>query len=132
MPQECLILTMKTNQKYFPLLDAHGKLHQPLPDRVSNIATARSAARSIGGNERVVRPRLADAQVLLRPGPQEAARDRACRGSRKVVYHNKLGTQGERIERVRAHRAARSRAQLGADALARRPTAPRCWPRPTC
>ena len=63
VPQECLILTMKANQKYFPLLDAAGKLtHQFLV--VSNI-TPDDASAVIGGNERVVRPRLADAKFFF-------------------------------------------------------------------
>jgi glycyl-tRNA synthetase beta chain len=63
VPQECLILTMKANQKYFPLLDAQGKLtHQFLI--VSNIAP-RMPAPSSSGNERVVRPRLADAKFFF-------------------------------------------------------------------
>ena len=63
VPQECLILTMKANQKYFPLLDAQGKLtHQFLI--VSNIAP-HDASAVIQGNERVVRPRLADAKFFF-------------------------------------------------------------------
>jgi hypothetical protein len=63
VPQECLILTMKANQKYFPLLDATGKLtHQFLV--VSNI-TPDDASAVVGGNERVVRPRLADAKFFF-------------------------------------------------------------------
>jgi glycyl-tRNA synthetase beta chain len=98
VPQECLILTMKANQKYFPLLDAAGKLtHQFLV--VSNI-TPDDASAVIGGNERVVRPRLADAKFFF---DQDRKRTLASRvdGLAKVVYHNKLGTQGERTERVR-------------------------------
>ena len=116
VPQECLILTMKANQKYFPLLDAAGKLtHQFLI--VSNIRPA-DASRVIEGNERVVRPRLADAKFFF---DQDRKRPLASRvaGLAKVVYHNKLGTQGERVERVRS--LARTIAQqLGDDALAQR------------
>ncbi len=103
VPQECLILTMKANQKYFPLLDAQGKLtHRFLV--VSNIQPADPSA-VIGGNERVVRPRLADAKFFF---DQDRKRTLASRvaGLDKVVYHNKLGTQGERTERVRAIAAA--------------------------
>ena len=116
VPPECLILTMKANQKYFPLLDAAGKLtHQFLI--VSNIRPA-DASRVIEGNERVVRPRLADAKFFF---DQDRKRPLASRvaGLAKVVYHNKLGTQGERVERVRS--LARTIAQqLGDDALAQR------------
>ena len=63
VPQECLILTMKANQKYFPLLDAAGKLTNKFLV-VSNISPA-DASAVIGGNERVVRPRLADAKFFF-------------------------------------------------------------------
>src|SRR5450830_1872652 len=99
VPQECLILTMKANQKYFPLLDAAGKLtHQFLV--VSNISPA-DASAVIGGNERVVRPRLADAKFFFDQDRKKTLASRV-EGLGKVVYHNKLGTQGERVERVRA------------------------------
>lgn len=99
VPQECLILTMKANQKYFPLLDANGKLtHQFLI--VSNISPADPSA-VIGGNERVVRPRLADAKFFFDQDRKKTLESRV-EGLGKVVYHNKLGTQGERVERVRA------------------------------
>ena len=99
VPQECLILTMKANQKYFPLVDAAGRLtHRFLI--VSNIRPA-DPSRVIGGNERVVRPRLADAKFFF---DQDRKRTLASRvpGLSKVVYHGKLGTQGERVDRVRA------------------------------
>jgi len=99
VPQECLILTMKANQKYFPLLDTEGKLtHQFLV--VSNISPADPSA-IIGGNERVVRPRLADAKFFFDQDRKKTLESRVA-GLAKVVYHNKLGTQGERSERVRA------------------------------
>lgn len=99
VPQECLILTMKANQKYFPLLDANGKLtHQFLV--VSNISP-QDASAVTGGNERVVRPRLADAKFFFDQDRKKTLESRV-EGLGKVVYHNKLGTQGERVERVRA------------------------------
>ena len=99
VPQECLILTMKANQKYFPLLDASGKLtHKFLV--VSNI-TPDDASAVIGGNERVVRPRLADAKFFYDQDRKKTLASRV-EGLAKVVYHNKLGTQGERTDRVRA------------------------------
>ena len=105
VPQECLILTMKANQKYFPLLDAAGKLTNKFLV-VSNIRPA-DASRVIGGNERVVRPRLADAKFFF---DQDRKKTLASRidGLAKVVYHAKLGTMGERVERVR-----RIAAQIG-------------------
>ncbi len=99
VPQECLILTMKANQKYFPLLDAAGKLTNKFLV-VSNI-NPKDASFVIGGNERVVRPRLADAKFFF---DQDRKKTLASRVDSlgKVVYHNKLGTQGERVERVRS------------------------------
>jgi glycyl-tRNA synthetase beta chain len=116
VPQECLILTMKANQKYFPLLDQQGKLTNKFLV-VSNIRPA-DASAVIGGNERVVRPRLADAKFFFDQDRKKTLASRVA-GLAKVVYHNKLGTQGERIERVRAI-AKVIGAQLGSDALASR------------
>jgi glycyl-tRNA synthetase beta chain len=97
VPQECLILTMKANQKYFPLLDAQGKLTRHFLV-VSNITPA-DASAVIGGNERVVRPRLADAKFFFDQDRKKTLQSRV-QGLAKVVYHNKLGTQGERTARV--------------------------------
>ena len=99
VPQECLILTMKANQKYFPLLDAEGKLTNQFLV-VSNISP-KDASAVIEGNERVVRPRLADAKFFFDQDRKKSLADRVPQLA-KVVYHNKLGTQGERTERVRA------------------------------
>ena len=109
VPQECLILTMKANQKYFPLLDAGGKLTNKFLV-VSNI-NPEDASFVIGGNERVVRPRLADAKFFFDQDRKKTLASRVD-GLGKVVYHNKLGTQGERVERVRAIAKAIA-AQLG-------------------
>jgi glycyl-tRNA synthetase beta chain len=97
VPQECLILTMKANQKYFPLLDAQNKLTNQFLV-VSNIAPT-DASKVIGGNERVVRPRLADAKFFFDQDRKKKLADRLPQLA-KVVYHNKLGSQGERNERV--------------------------------
>jgi len=99
VPQECLILTMKANQKYFPLLDAAGTLTNKFLV-VSNI-NPEDASFVIGGNERVVRPRLADAKFFFDQDRKKTLASRVD-SLAKVVYHNKLGTQGERVERVRA------------------------------
>ncbi len=114
VPQECLILTMKANQKYFPLLDRQGKLTNRFLV-VSNISPADPSA-VIGGNERVVRPRLADAKFFFDQDRKKTLESRV-EGLGKVVYHNKLGTQGERMERVRAIARAIGQ-QLGGDVLA--------------
>jgi glycyl-tRNA synthetase beta chain len=97
VPQECLILTMKANQKYFPLLDEAGRLTNKFLV-VSNIQPA-DASAVIGGNERVVRPRLADAKFFYDQDRKKSLASRV-EALSKVVYHNKLGTQGARVERV--------------------------------
>ena len=99
VPAECLILTMKANQKYFPLLDVNDKLTNKFLI-VSNISPDDSSA-VIGGNERVVRPRLADAKFFFDQDRKKTLESRL-EGLNKVVYHNKLGSQGGRTERVRA------------------------------
>ena len=114
VPQECLILTMKANQKYFPLLDAAGKLTNKFLV-VSNISPADPSA-VIGGNERVVRPRLADAKFFFDQDRKKTLESRVLNLA-KVVYHNKLGTQGERVQRVCAIAKAIG-LQLGGEALA--------------
>lgn len=113
VPQECLILTMRQNQKYFPLFDAGGKL-QPKFLIVSNMQVA-DPRHIIGGNQRVVRPRLEDARFFYNQDRRQRLEERVPLLD-KVVYHNKLGTQHKRMERVRllAGRIARV---LGADPL---------------
>jgi glycyl-tRNA synthetase beta chain len=114
VPQECLILTMKANQKYFPLLDASSRLTNRFLV-VSNISPD-DASAVIGGNERVVRPRLADAKFFFDQDRKKSLASRV-ESLGKVVYHNKLGTQGERVERVM--RIARGIAEkIGDTALA--------------
>jgi glycyl-tRNA synthetase beta chain len=114
VPPECLILTMKANQKYFPLLDDQGRLtHRFLV--VSNIRPA-DASRVVQGNERVVKPRLADAKFFFDQDRKRSLESRIPQLAR-VVYHGKLGSQGERVERVRAIARAIG-LQLGGQALA--------------
>jgi glycyl-tRNA synthetase beta chain len=114
VPQECLILTMKANQKYFPLLDSAGKLTNKFMV-VSNITPA-DPSLVIGGNERVVRPRLADAKFFFDQDRKKTLASRV-EGLSKVVYHNKLGTQLQRTERVREIARAIGR-QVGGPSLA--------------
>jgi glycyl-tRNA synthetase beta chain len=99
VPQECLILTMQTNQKYFALTDANGKLRSRFLI-VSNIETSTPAA-IIDGNERVVRPRLSDAKFFFEQDKKKTLESRLPLLD-KIVYHNKLGTQAARGERVAA------------------------------
>lgn len=117
VPQECLILTMQTNQKYFALTDETGKLRSRFLI-VSNIATE-TPGEIIEGNERVVRPRLADAKFFFEQDKKKPLADRVPPLA-NVVYHNKLGSQLERVQRLEA--LARGVAPLvGADpALAAR------------
>ena len=117
VPQECLILTMQTNQKYFALTDANGKLRSRFLI-VSNIATDDPSA-IVGGNERVVRPRLSDAKFFFEQDKKKTLESRLPLLA-NVVYHNKLGTQAERTQRVTRLAGAISK-RLGYDvALAER------------
>ncbi len=113
VPQECLILTMRANQKYFPLFDASGKLTNRFLI-VSNMRVE-DAQHIIEGNQRVVRPRLADARFFFETDKKTRLADRIAQLG-GVVYHNKLGSQLERIGRVRKLAAAIA-ALTGADAL---------------
>ena len=113
VPQECLILTMRANQKYFPLFDASGKLTNRFLI-VSNMRVE-DAQHIIEGNQRVVRPRLADARFFFETDKKTRLADRIAQLG-GVVYHNKLGSQLERIGRVRKLAAAIA-TLTGADAL---------------
>lgn len=99
VPQECLILTMQTNQKYFAMTDASGALVNEFL-LVSNILTD-APEHIVEGNARVVRPRLADAQFFFEQDKKKSLDDMVAK-LQNAVYHNKLGTQYERIARVQA------------------------------
>ncbi|MFM0607131.1 glycine--tRNA ligase subunit beta [Paraburkholderia sediminicola] len=117
VPQECLILTMQTNQKYFALTDANGKLRSRFLI-VSNIETA-TPGDIVEGNERVVRPRLADAKFFFEQDKKKPLADRVPLLA-NVVYHNRLGSALQRVERVEALAGAIA-GLIGADvALAKR------------
>jgi len=113
VPQECLILTMRQNQKYFPLFDPAGKL---LPKFliVSNMKLA-DPRPIVGGNERVVRPRLEDARFFYHQDRKVRLEARVPQLAR-VVYHNQLGSQLERVERIQLLAGSIARA-LKADAV---------------
>ncbi|VVD72494.1 Glycine--tRNA ligase beta subunit [Pandoraea eparura] len=101
VPQECLILTMQTNQKYFALTDKPLAEGGRLTNRfliVSNIATD-APEQIVTGNERVVRPRLADAKFFFEQDKKKPLADRVPQLA-NVVYHNKLGSQFERTQRL--------------------------------
>lgn len=99
VPQECLILTMQTNQKYFALTDDQGRLRSRFLI-ASNIAT-QTPNEIVEGNERVVRPRLADAKFFFEQDKKKPLADRVPLLA-NVVYHNKLGSQLQRVERLEA------------------------------
>jgi glycyl-tRNA synthetase beta chain len=114
VPQECLILTMQQNQKYFALADASGKL-LPRFLLVSNLPTDEPVA-IVSGNERVLRARLADARFFFDQDRKVRLADRLPKLA-SIVYHNKLGTQADRVARIRALAADIARA-IGADVAA--------------
>ncbi|WP_373322461.1 glycine--tRNA ligase subunit beta [Vogesella indigofera] len=111
VPQECLILTMQQNQKYFPLLDAQGKLMNRFL-LVSNLETD-DPRFIIGGNERVLRARLSDAKFFYEQDQKHRLDSRLPR-LEHVVYHNKIGNQLERVTRLSSIAAAIA-GKLGAD-----------------
>src|SRR6266480_2159218 len=113
VPQECLILTMRQNQKYFPLFSPDGKL---LPKFliVSNMRVDDPRV-IVGGNERVVRPRLEDSRFFFNQDRKTRLESRVPLLA-KVVFHNKLGSQLERVERIQLLAGTIAR-DLGADAM---------------
>jgi len=125
VPQECLILTMKANQKYFPLLDAAGKLtHQFLV--VSNI-TPEDASAVIQGNERVVRPRLADAKFFFDQDRKKTLESRVEGLSTTTSWARKASAW-----RGCAPSPKRSVSSSAGTCWPSRPSRPRAWPRPIC
>ncbi|MDH4095011.1 MAG: glycine--tRNA ligase subunit beta [Betaproteobacteria bacterium] len=111
IPQECLALTMRQNQKYFPLYDARGALLARFLI-VSNMAVA-DPRHIIGGNERVVRPRLQDARFFYDQDRRSRLEERVPQLAR-VVFHHKLGSQLDRVQRMKILAGIVARA-LGAD-----------------
>ncbi len=97
VPQECLILTMRANQKYFPLFDADGRLLNRFLI-VSNMRVA-DPVHIVTGNQRVVRPRLADARFFYEQDRKHSLESRLSKLA-KVVYHNQIGNQLERVVRL--------------------------------
>jgi glycyl-tRNA synthetase beta chain len=117
VPQECLILTMRQNQKYFPLFDAAGKL-QPRFLIVSNMKVA-DPKHIVGGNQRVVRPRLEDARFFFDQDRRQRLEERVPQLA-KVTYHNKLGSQLERVQRIKLLAGKIARVLKGDPLLAER------------
>ena len=98
VPQECLMLTMRQNQKYFPIL---GSDRKTLTNRflvVSNMQVA-DARHIIRGNERVLRARLADAKFFY-DQDRKVRLEARVPGLANVVFHAKLGSQLDRVERI--------------------------------
>ena len=113
VPQECLILTMKANQKYFPLLDAGGKLLNRFLV-VSNMKVE-DPHNIVSGNERVVRARLSDARFFFEQDKKAPLASRITK-MEAVVYHNRLGSQMDRVMRIQ-RLATDIAARLGADVM---------------
>ena len=113
VPQECLVLSMKQHQRYFPLRDENGKL---LPKFliVGNLAV-KNPQPIVHGNERVLRARLADAKFFYDQDRRTRLEARVPKLA-AVVHHNKLGNQLERVERVQLLAGNIAR-ELGADAM---------------
>lgn len=114
VPAEPLISTMKDNQKYFPLLDNNGKLQNKFIF-VANIAS-KDPQQIISGNEKVVRPRLSDAQFFFNTDRKQKLADRLD-SLKTVLFQQQLGTLAEKSERI-AKVAAFVAAKIGADAAA--------------
>lgn len=116
IPQEVLITSMREHQRYFPVLDAAGKL---LPHFVTvrngNDVSLDVVAR---GNEKVLRARLSDARFFYDEDQKLAIADANAR-LEKIVFHEKLGTIGDKVRRIRAL-ADRLSALVAADEETRR------------
>jgi glycyl-tRNA synthetase beta chain len=117
VPQECLILTMRQNQKYFPLFDAAGKL-LPRFLIVSNMQLA-DPRHVVGGNERVVRPRLEDARFFYDQDRKQRLEERVPQLAR-VVFHHKLGSQADRMQGTKLLAGMVARRLVAADEPAER------------
>jgi len=117
VPQEALIATMQSNQKYFPVVDGDGRL-MPHFITIANVATAHPEIVQ-AGNERVIRPRFADAMFFWEQDGKQRLEDRV-ESLKSVVFQNKLGTLHDKSERVAALAQAIA-GNIGADpSLARR------------
>ena len=97
VPKECLIISMRQHQKYFPLQDIAGNI-VPRFLFVSNIAVA-NPEQIVQGNERVLRARLSDAKFFFDQDRKVRLDQRVARLD-QVVYHNRLGSQLDRVKRI--------------------------------
>src|SRR5471032_1121133 len=112
VPQEALITTMQDNQKYFCLLDADGKL-LPRFITVANIES-KDPQQIIAGNEKVVRPRLTDAEFFFKQDKKQKLEQFNLR-LQNVVFQEKLGSVYDKAERV-SKLAAFIAPRIGGDA----------------
>ncbi|MGM0915082.1 MAG: glycine--tRNA ligase subunit beta [Pseudomonadota bacterium] len=112
VPAECLISSMKANQKYFHLLDDEGRL-KPLFITISNIDSS-DPSRVIEGNEKVIRPRLADAVFFYDTDRKRSLASRTDELA-GVVFQKQLGTLADKAHRTAAV-AAFIAGQIGGEA----------------
>ena len=99
VPKEALIYTMKDDQKYVPLLDSDGALSNTFLF-VTNIES-RDASQVISGNEKVIRPRLADAEFFFNSDKKTTLESRL-ESLETVLFQKQLGTLKEKSERISA------------------------------
>jgi glycyl-tRNA synthetase beta chain len=114
VPPECLILSMQQHQRYIPLRSAESGELLPRFLFVSNLKSDHPRT-IIRGNERVLRARLSDARFFYDQDRKTRLEARVPRLA-SVVYHNKLGSQLERVERIRLL-AGKIALRMGADTL---------------
>ena len=115
IPEEVIRATIRNNQKCFVLRDgAHAKLVDKFL-LVSNLEAADGGAAIVAGNERVIRARLSDAKFFYQTDLKTKLEDRLPK-FKDIVFHEKLGTQAERIERIE-RLAAELAPLVGADRL---------------
>ncbi|MBW5408214.1 glycine--tRNA ligase subunit beta [Morganella morganii] len=111
VPSEALVYTMKGDQKYFPVYDKNGNL-MPNFIFVANIESS-DPAQIIAGNEKVVRPRLADAEFFFKTDCKKRLEDNLPRLS-TVLFQQQLGTLRDKTDRLEAL-AGWIAGQIGAD-----------------
>ncbi len=115
VPPECLLLTMQQNQRYFALNDRAGRLTNRFL-LVSNISATDGGDAIRAGNARVVRARLADAKFFYDQDRKQTLESRVP-GLAHVVYHGKLGSQLQRVQRI-VTIAVDIASELGVDTVA--------------
>ncbi len=98
LPKEVLVSTIRTNQKYFNLVDREGNL-SPYFILVSNNKTKDGGIKIVEGNQKVVRARLSDAEFFFRTDKEKGLRNFIPKLS-GIVFHNKVGTIGDKVERI--------------------------------